>query len=236
MGCFEFCRDISANPAAKLLTGLAAMLLEPDTTGRPYLKLLHSKFGPASSEWPIDVITCLHISAIMAFCRGWRLLFHFFRLYPWPLAQCFDPLLSAEARRAHMEKFLSIAKGSKLLDAGCSRKLRELVDSVDDLLEPRLFSFMQTLFSRVVMTSTFVERLFKDLSVWTNRPHTLAPTAGAKHVITQFQRMVARWREAASEDAVSCKLSGKAAHICIIIIYIYVNISNTLHMHIVLYV
>ena len=78
VGCFEFCRDISANPAAKLLTGLAAMLLEPDTTGRPYLKLLHSKFGPASSEWPIDVITCLHISAMMAFCRGWRLLFHFF--------------------------------------------------------------------------------------------------------------------------------------------------------------
>ena len=206
VGCFEFCRGPADSPASKMLTGFAAMLLDPDVEGRQYLTLLHSQFGPDSDEWPLELLTCLHITLVLAFTRAWRLLVYFFRHYPWPLAPCFDPGLSQEQREEHMNKFLAVPKGSPLLDPGCGRKLREAVDSVQDLLEPTLFEFMQVMFTRLVMTSTFVERLFKDLTTWTSRPGQYISTVGAKYMNVCFKRTVERWRS--KENATSLKLGG----------------------------
>ena len=142
MGCFEFCRGHEHNPASKMLTVFATMLLDPDVEGREHLTLLHSKFGSVSDEWPLDVLACLHISLVMAFTRAWRLLIFFFDCYPWALVPCFDPGLSPREREVHMRKFLAIPKGSPLLDPGCSRRFREQVDSVEDMMEPTRFEFM----------------------------------------------------------------------------------------------
>ena len=191
---FEFCRGPDSNPAAKLLTAIGQIMFNPDGAGRPHLRLLHARFGRSVVDWPLALLKELHIACVRSFARLWRLLFHHFQQYPWLLVPAFDPDVDEEQRRECAEAFIAIPKGSKRLDPGCGRKLRELVETVDDLFQDPLRKFMTVLFQRVVVTSTFVERLFKDLTCWTNRhPQNLAAVA-AKHVNTVFGSSVARWR------------------------------------------
>ena len=74
------------------------------------------------------------------------------------------------------------------------RKLREIANSVDDLKEPALRDFLTKVFERVVMTSTFVERVFKDLTSWTSLQGQEAGLIAAKHVNSLFAQSVERWR------------------------------------------
>ena len=55
----------------------------------------------------------------------------------------FDPLTNDATRKEHLAEFLKIPKGSKVLDPGLFRKLRDVVEIVDDLLQPDLFDFVQ---------------------------------------------------------------------------------------------
>jgi len=192
--CFEFCRGPSHKPAAKLLTALGAMMFDPGGDGRQHLLLLHTRYGSNSDDWPLALTKALHISNVVAFARVWRLLFFYFKLWPWPLARAYDPATSEEEKVDMMLAFLKVPKGSELLDPGLGRKVREIVDSVEDLQEPVLSQTLFLTFQRAVMTSTFVERLFKDLSALTRKPQTIA-TVGAKHCNAVFGQWVSRWRK-----------------------------------------
>ena len=94
--CFEFCGGPNKSPAAKILSALCDMILDPETTGRDHLLVLHLKYGSSVAGWPLALTTSLHISLVLAFCRLWRLLVHFFDQYPWLLAPAFDPDVEPE--------------------------------------------------------------------------------------------------------------------------------------------
>ena len=74
------------------------------------------------------------------------------------------------------------------------RKLREIATSVDDLKEPALRDFLTKVFERVVMTSTFVERVFKDLTSWTSLQGQEVGLVAANHVNSLFALSGERWR------------------------------------------
>ena len=191
---FEFCRGPDSNPAGKLLTAVGQIMFDPDGAGRPHLRLLHARFGPTVAIWPLALMKELHMACVRTFSRSWRLLLHHFQQYPWRLAPIFDPDVEEEEQRRCAEAFIAIPKGSKQLDPGCGRKLRELVETAEDLFADPLYTFMSVLFERVVVTSTFVERLFKDLTNWTSRTPQGLATVAAKHVQHVFGKSVSRWR------------------------------------------
>ena len=97
--CFEFCGGPNKNPAAKILSALSDMILDPETTGRDNLLVLHLKYGSSVAGWPLALTTSLHVSLVLAFCRLWRLLVYFFDQYPWLLAPAFDPDVEPEKKR-----------------------------------------------------------------------------------------------------------------------------------------
>ena len=165
--CFEFCGGPNKSPAAKILSALCDMILDPETTGRDHLLVLHLKYGSSVAGWPLALTASLHVSLVLAFCRLWRLLVHFFDQYPWLLAPAFDPDVEPEEKNRCLQAFLALPKGSPQLDPGLARKVRELVEEPEDLREGSLHDLLQAMFVRAVMTSTFVERQFKDLTSWT---------------------------------------------------------------------
>ena len=78
-----------------------------------------------------------------------------------------------------------------MLDPGLGRKLRDLVDSIEDMQEPKLKRCMEVTFERIVMTSTFVERIFKELTNMTKQCQSIG-SVGAKHVNAAFAAGVNR--------------------------------------------
>ena len=89
------------------------------------------------------------------------LLVVYFDQYSWALATAFDPAASESEQMQCIERFPRLPKDSKRLDPGLGRRLRDMVECAADLFEPELRSFMQCLFERIVVTSTYVERVFK---------------------------------------------------------------------------
>ncbi len=192
--CFEFCRGAESNPAAKALDAIGAMLFDAEGKGRKHLKLLHCRYGGKTSQWPLALTGSLQISLLMAFARFWRLLFYVFQQYPWRLAPVYDPDASLELKQQRMDEFLALPVGSRRLDPGLCRRLRAMVSSREELTEDRLARFLHAVYSRLVMTSTFVERVFGHLTHWLGAQHQELPTIAAKHITTTFDDVVKRWR------------------------------------------
>ena len=205
LGIFHFCRKPTANPAAKMITAFAAMLVDADGAGKEFMPLTERKYGSMAS-WPRELSKMLHNALVIAMLRAWRLIWQHFQQWPWLLAPVYDPHSTAEDQSAAIARFLAIPPESPILDAGLGRKLRSLVSTPEDMLEPQLFHFMQTLFSRLVVTSTFVERLFKDLTCWTHRANQTVATVAAKHVNAEFSKDVKRWRQ--RTDAATTSIPG----------------------------
>ena len=119
------------------------------------------------------------------------------------MGPAFDPEASETDRKEAIDRFLSIPKGSKELDPGLGRRLREKVDSAADLMEPDLYVFLQCMFQRVVVTSTYVERVFKDLSHWSRVNPQSVSTIAAKHVNHVYNRFATNWRKTAGHAMVN---------------------------------
>ena len=207
MSCFEFCRGPEQNPVATILDALGSIIFDPDHEGRKNLRLLHFRYGSSSSQWPPDLLQELHMTCVVAFARLWRLMFVFFLCYPWKLARIFDDMSTPEQVRECLDAFLALPKGSSFLDPGLGRKLREIVNSSADLLDNKtLFLMLKTMFLRVVVTSTFVERVFRDLTNWTSRPNQDIGAIASKYTNSRFGSLVAMWREA--KGYAPCEASG----------------------------
>ena len=207
MSCFEFCRGSDQNPVATILDALGSIIFDPDNEGRQHLRLLHFRYGSSSCEWPPALLQELHMTCVVAFARLWRLMFVFFQRYPWKLARIFDDMSTPEQVRKCLDAFLALPKGSSFLDPGLGRKLREIVNSSADLLDNKtLFLMLKTMFLRVVVTSTFVERVFRDLTNWTSRPNQDIGAIVARYTNSRHASLVAMWRKA--EGYAACEASG----------------------------
>ena len=207
MSCFEFCRGPEQNPVATILDALGSIIFDPDNEGRQHLRLLHFRYGSSSCEWPPALLQELHMTCVVAFARLWRLMFVFFLCYPWKLARIFDDMSTPEQVRECLDAFLALPKGSSFLDPGLGRKLREIVNSAADLLDNKtLFLMLKTMFLRVVVTSTFVERVFRDLTSWTSRPNQEIGAMAARYTNSRYASLAAMWRKASGHAA--CEASG----------------------------
>jgi len=141
------------------------------------------------------------------FARLWRLAYHYFRKYPWLLVPIVDPASSEELVASCTADFLKLPPDSPLLDPGLGRKIRAMVTSAAQLAPgTKLHKFLHAYFLRVVMTSTFVERIFKDLTAWTGAQGQSIAMIAAKHCNVSFASSVKRWREA--EEVKSCDPAG----------------------------
>ena len=201
IGCFEFCRGGTDSPAGKLMATLSSMLLMPETAGRKELDLLFLRYGQTTAQWPLALSVAVQISAVLVLSRIWRLCVHYFQGMPWKMAKIFDPKAPEGGQLAAAREFIAYPKGSKFLDPGFGRKLRELVETADDLFEPRLFGICQAMFMRSVVTSTYIERQFKDLTLWSRNQAQSVATMGAKRVNTTFKDVVNLWRQGEPERA-----------------------------------
>ena len=109
-----------------------------------------------------------------------------------------DDRLPFAEREAAAKEFL--ATKACCLDPGLSRPLREAVRDVGDLFEEDLQIFLRAMFTRAVHTSTFVERVFSNLTRWTRRRVT-APSLAAKHTTSMFEQVVRLWRSRLGDTA-----------------------------------
>ena len=150
------------------------------------------------------------------FARLWRLAYHYFRKYPWLLVPIVDPASSKELVASCIDDFLKLSPDSPFLDPGLGRKLRVMVTSAAELAPgTKLHNFLYAYFLRVVMTSTYVERIFKDLTAWTGAQRQSIELIAAKHVNASFESSVNRWRQA--EEVGSCDPSGTTPYTLFII-------------------
>ena len=115
------------------------------------------------------------------------------------------PLTLKATRRASacIARFLAIPKGSKRLDPGLGRKVRDLVETPEDMKAQPLYDTLCTAFMRSVVTSTAVERAFRSLTGWTNSEGQGLPTIAAKHVYASFKAAAARWRKRCGRTSAS---------------------------------
>ena len=84
------------------------------------------------------------------------------------------------------------------VDAWCGQPLRgPICKSWSGLFEADLLQFMTAMFSRCVLTSTFIEKCFAPLTTFTSVPrarHTF-PSVASHHVIAVYEQAVKKWWE-----------------------------------------
>ena len=129
--------------------------------------------------------------------------FWYAQQYPWLLAPAFDPEGNEEETSACIARFLAIPKGSKRLDPGLGRKVRDLVETPEDMKAQPLYDTLCSAFMRSVVTSTAVERAFRSLTGWTNREGQGLPTIAAKHVYASFKAVASRWHKRCGRTSAS---------------------------------
>ena len=182
------------NPAAMALNDLSIMLFRPNSDkGSDLLKPLRAVFG-ASVHWPEQLVRVFQKSCIQAYCKIWRQLRHRFLCYPWIASCIFNPDIDHHTKLNAAQKYWNAKVCS--IDAWIGKPLREeLCSDAESLLDEGLQTFVWTLFSRGMVTSTFIERTFAPMTRFTTEPssrHGL-PSVKAKHVNTIFVESVRRW-------------------------------------------
>ena len=116
------------------------------------------------------------------------------QLYPWRLW----PLVwgeSSEERERAAE--LLLAERDCCLDDVFTRKLQRLALDAASLTSAEMREFLTACFTRLVATSTFVERRFASYGAWSARRASACrlPMLAAKHVTSCVKEFVEHWRQ-----------------------------------------
>ena len=102
------------------------------------------------------------------------------------------------------------------VDAWCGQPLRgPICKSWSGLFEADLRQFMTAMFSRCVLTSTFIEKCFAPLTTFTRVPrarHTF-PSVASHHVLSVYEQAVKNWWETFDAPSTSSKARPVAAHL-----------------------
>ena len=189
----RFC-DMSRSPAVEAMKKLTLLLERPNEQ----LDLLVFFFGPLSS-WPQARAATVRRAVLTTMGQLARKLVFPFQQYPWRLW----PLACAEqeSKLRCAEELWSAP--CCCLDTSFSQRLRAGANAVEDLLEADAGSFLATVFERVVMSSTFIERKFANFARWLDvkRSPPSLPTLAAKHVTRSFSEAAERWRKRKASGA-----------------------------------
>jgi hypothetical protein len=199
----------ATNPILKALRDLSSMLFDPNGAGRLLLGPLVSYFG-APVHWPEELLRIFQKENVRAFCKIWRSLYHHFRRQPWLVAEAFHPAARPDARQDVLGHFCNARDCCR--DPWLGRPLHATTSGqVHELLEPRRFDFVQTMYLRCMVTSTFAERIFAPLTRWTSARQARVGlhTVASKLVTTLFEEAVQRWWQACASDGNASAASGK---------------------------
>ena len=180
----RFCNPAS-NPAAAIIVTLLNILVNVEA-----LEVVCFFHGPLQ-QWSISRQLAVQQLVLVAAGQLWRKLVAPWLCYPWRMWPLAFSANEQERRQAAREL---LAQRDCCLDECFSRKLRALAPDEDALLE--MHAFLHTCFTRVVATSTFVERRFAAYGAWCSRrggTPRLA-TLAAKHLTSCLKDFVEHWR------------------------------------------
>ena len=187
-GVLEFC-DERRNPGVVALRELVQLLDLQHEAWTPLWTVLPRGWGVALLEEAQSTI-------VVCICETWRRLWKPFRRYPWRLTALVDPEREEEAA-AEAAGLLSAKECC--LDTSFSQRLRQQFGA--KAFEPEVQDFLMAMFTRCVVTSTYVERVFAGLTHATRSAQLELPSLKARHVLQNFSGHVERWR--ASQLAMS---------------------------------
>lgn len=188
----QFCIP-SKNPGLKVMKELQSQLEDPSSA----LRLLCFFFGDFEG-WPQARKRIALRSILLTVGQLARKVIEPFLSYPWKLYELSLPDIDLDCQKSLVRALCDAP--TCCLDAGFSGKLKALAvreAAVEQGLSSEFREFMHTVFERVVLTSTFVERKFAHFTHWTDvkgKGVSLALLA-AKHVTRAFKDAVEVWKD-----------------------------------------
>ena len=185
-----FCKA-AENPGKKALACLAALLCNSyhEDWGPAVLA-----FGPVLS-WPQARLRITRRCFCVVIGQLWRKLLFPWTQYPWKLAVLVDEAATGAEKQACAQ---ALFKDPACCLDGFSRKLREVLENPEALLQDDTLHFLSAVFARIVPTSTFIERMFSRLTDWSKGklrgPKSRLSVIASKHCSHTFKQCVNRWR------------------------------------------
>ena len=183
----QFCSGPD-NPGYKVIKELMQQLLQPSESYR-LLSFFHGPFP----QWPQARKRTVLRSVLITLGQLIRKVIEPFLVYPWKLW----PLANSDSspRNKRVCAGALFQAPPCCLDSGCSARIRATMDR-ESCLEPDFGEFLRTMFERIVMTSTFIERKFSHFSHWTDVKGKGASLSllAAKHVTRSFKDAVDIWK------------------------------------------
>ena len=183
-----FCDTID-NPALRIVEELMKLLLRPDES-LPTMRFFYGRFD----TWSQPRKRAFRLAVLVTMGQLVRKLVEPFLEYPWRLWPLCGSLKSDGRTRISTEQREDCARQlraaeSCCCDPGFSGRLRSL--TWEELMDEGQREFLETIFSRVVLTSTFIERKFANFNNWI--PSSIQLLA-AKHFTRNFSDSVSAWR------------------------------------------
>ena len=133
---------------------------------------------------------------------------------PWSLAKVFNTEVPMAERVGAAREFWDMK--ACCVDAWCGQPLRgPICKSWRGLFEADLRQFMPAMFSRCVLTSTFIEECFAPLPTFTSFPrarHTF-PSVASHHVLSVYEQAAKKWWETLDEPSTSTKARPVTVHL-----------------------
>ena len=184
----QFCVP-ALNPAADVIDKLFELLRVPHERMR-CVCFFH---GPCA-QWPPARQRAFQQLVLLAAGQLWRKLVLPWQGYPWKMW----PIVwgESEDERCRAASLL-LAERDCCLDEVFTQKLKLLVPDPQTLASESTRDFLSCCFTRLVATSTFVERRFASYGAWNARRASACrlPMLVAKHVTSCLKEFVDRWRQ-----------------------------------------
>ena len=176
--------DPSRSLVGKILDIYVGMLSSSHTLYRDGWALLYAMEG---ERWRPEVCAKARASLMSIIGNVWRRLSHYFQQWPWLLIALVSPRGTSATRMRIAKRFMDTPLCC--MDAA-SRQLRALVKDWKEVLQPGFLNFAKHLFTRIILSTQFIECLFAQFRQWlasTTKPLSIWGLA-RKHVTRQFMR------------------------------------------------
>ncbi|CAE7841126.1 unnamed protein product, partial [Symbiodinium necroappetens] len=184
----QFCVP-ALNPAADVIDKLFELLRVPNER----LRCVCFFHGPCT-QWPPARQRAFQQLVLLAAGQLWRKLVLPWQAYPWKMW----PIVWGETEDERCCAAVRLlAERDCCLDQVFTQKLKSLVPDPETLASESTREFLSCCFTRLVVTSTFVERRFASYGAWNARRAATCrlPMLVAKHVTSCLKEFVDRWRQ-----------------------------------------
>ena len=184
----KFCVP-SLNPASDVIDSLLDMLRNSSQALR-----VAALFHGSLEQWSEQRLKTFQQLVLVASGQLWRKLVMPWLVFPWRLW----PLVWGDSREAKLAAAQHLlAQQDCCLDQPFTQKLRRLSPDAEFLLQPDMQEFLEVVFTRLVATSTFVERRFASYGAWVARRSAgcRLATLAAKHVTSCLKEFVSSWKQ-----------------------------------------